>query len=350
MVDWLAGKRVRGTSSERTPLGTGIGGTGVGGWVELGRSTSSTPSVSSLADKRYYMVLSYKNPTSATQNHGLRFNSDIDPNYSWRYSANDGTETTATSISYALLHNDAVSAIDGFDVTYIANRSANEKLMINHSNYNDAIGASNVTNRNETVSKWANISDSIDEIGYRATGGDWGAGGEIVVLGWDPADTHTNNFWEELHSDSQTGQTVDNINSGTFTNKKYLWVQCWFKGTTNTTVKMTFNNSSDSTYAWRYSNNGGADSTGTSQASVTLHNAKANATKFLNMFIVNDGSNEILGIAHMVEDGGSGAVVDPDRRETVFKRSTATAITDIEFDNDDTGDFTDWEFKIWGAD
>ena len=28
--------------------------------------------------------------------------------------------------------------------------------------------------------------------------GSFDSGNEVVVLGWDPADTHTDNFWEEL--------------------------------------------------------------------------------------------------------------------------------------------------------
>jgi hypothetical protein len=62
MVEWLAGNRIRGTSTERTST-TGFNPvTAVaGGWVELGRTTlgsaGDTNSVASLADKRYYMIL-----------------------------------------------------------------------------------------------------------------------------------------------------------------------------------------------------------------------------------------------------------------------------------------------------
>ena len=350
MVDWLAGKRIKGTSSERTTLQDPIlGGTGVGGWVELGRHTltqaGDTLAVTNLANKRYYMVL-IKILHSGAYNPYLRFNNDSGGNYSerWEFNGSEGT-----SINQTELHsNFGGSAEPAFTVLHITNFSGKQKYVLR-----DMVYGSNTTIfRGRSSGKWANLNDTISSIGlYNSGNGDFSIGSEMVVLGYDPADTHTTNFWQELHSDSQTGQTVDNIDSGTFTNKKYLWAQLWVKGTANTTVKCTFNNSTDSTYAYRYSNNGASDTAITSGASnVPLHNTKANATKFINMFIENDGSNEPLVMSFCAEDGGSGATVDPDRRETVFKRSTTTAITDIEFDNDDTGDFTDWEFKIWGSD
>ena len=62
MVEWLAGNRIRGTNAERTST-TGFNSIPAvaGGWVELGRTTLGSAgddiTVSSLADKRYYMIL-----------------------------------------------------------------------------------------------------------------------------------------------------------------------------------------------------------------------------------------------------------------------------------------------------
>jgi hypothetical protein len=362
MVDWLAGKRVKGTSSERTSLQNPIlGGTGVGGWVEVGRTTVTNGStadidVTSLPNKRYYMVLTHLVDAVSGQDITpcYRFGSngsaiDTGNNYAKSWSGNGSTPDSTQVNQPRILTDSGYDVPNCFMVGYIANYSNKDKLLINHSV--PSLTGANAPYRAELAGKWVNgypiDKIRINEFDNRTA---FDNGSEVVVLGYDPSDTHTTNFWEELYSDSQTGQTVDNIDSGTFTNKKYLWVQLWVKGTANTTVKCTFNNSTDSTYAYRYSNNGSSDTTVNSSANVPLHNTKANATKFINMFIVNDGSNEPLAISHCVEDGGSGANVDPDRRETVFKRSTTTAITDIEFDNDDTGNFTDWEFKIWGAD
>jgi hypothetical protein len=52
----------------------------------------------------------------------------------------------------------------------------------------------------------------------------------MVVLGWDPADTHTSNFWEELASVDLSGGAATNIDSGTITAKniygfKYMQIR-----------------------------------------------------------------------------------------------------------------------------
>ena len=362
MVDWLAGKRMRGTSTERTtgtwavlPAGS------VGGWVELGRATitsttSDTLTVPNLDNKRYYMVLLNEIPDTYCAPILRMGNGSVDENsnYARRVNENGGSDSSTGNPRDHITWTPEGGDDPQFNVGYITNLSGSEKLAINHTVHRKNAGATNAVGRGEVVGKWTNISNPLDVLQINNSGagsGDHGVGSEFIVLGWDDSDTHTNNFWEELHSDSQTGQTVDNIDSGTFTNKKYLWVQLWTKGTLNTTVKMSFNNSTDSTYAYRYSINGATDPTPiTSASNVPLHATKANATKFFNIFIINDGSNEILGMSHSAEDGGSGATNDPHRRETAFKRSTSTPITRIEFDNDDTGNFTDWEFKIWGAD
>jgi hypothetical protein len=52
------------------------------------------------------------------------------------------------------------------------------------------------------VGKWANTSNPIDDSLNFKRSIKWRfcTGSEVVVLGWDPADTHTSNFWEELAS------------------------------------------------------------------------------------------------------------------------------------------------------
>ena len=328
------------------------GAGGVGGWVQLARTTlgssGDTITVSSLDDKRYYMILGYGLDTGGTIGMNPRLNGDTDENYASRQSQNGGSDTAQNSSEQGRWAD--TNASDHFGVLYLSNLSSEEKLMIGHSNQQAGTGAT-APSRFEAVSKWTNASNAVNSFTIQNFGtGSYDTNSEVVVLGWDPADTHTDNFWEELYTDSQTGQSTDNIDTGTFTNKKYLWVQLWCKGTGDTTVKATFNNSTDSTYAYRASNDGGSEITvSTLGTNFVLHNTKANDDKFVNMFIVNDGTNEILGIAHTAEGNSDGADVAPQRRETVFKRSIATAITDIEFDNDDSGSFTDWELRVWGS-
>ena len=72
----------------------------IGGWIELGRttlgSTSDTVTVSSLADKRYLMILSNSLNSGAIAGR-LRLNTDSGSNYAYRASDNGGADFTATS-------------------------------------------------------------------------------------------------------------------------------------------------------------------------------------------------------------------------------------------------------------
>ena len=355
-ITYQAGRRIQGTSTDFGTNGAGIPAVS-GGWKELTRvtlgSTSTTMTTPTFTNKRYYKVLVHGIQSSGSIETGLGLNGLISGNpYASRLSVDGGIERTGINANYIADGwfsdpNEYISEIN------IANLAGKEKLIIGHTGGANTAGAGTAPKRMEWVGKFVPIPD-VDVSSILITGsGTFAVGSEIVVLGWDPEDPHTTNFWTELYSDSQTGQSTDNIDTGTFTNKKYLWVQLWCKGTANTTVKMTFNNSTDSTYAYRYSNDGNSGSAdptpATSSSNIVLHNTKANDDKFINMFIVNDGTNEILGIGHTVEGNSDGSGIAPQRRETVFKRSTATAITDIEFDNDDTGNFTDWELKVWGS-
>ncbi len=331
----------------------------VGGWVELARTTlgsaNGTITVSGLSDKRYYMVLSNLIDTGGA----LRLrtgngSTDTGNNYAARWSLNGGTDSTFTSRSDIPIGDNMGAVTEGrFSVGYGANLSGNEKLFINHLCDQETAGAGTAPTRVESVGKWTNTSNPLDRfVNYTATSETFGTGSEVVVLGWDPADTHTNNFWEELAS-VELGSSGDNLSSGTFTAKKYLWIQYMLLDTGGTiNDRMTFNNVSTGTpYAYRVSSNGGSDSTLTSQNEIQLHNTLRADPHFVNMFIVNDGSNEKLGIAHFVQGNTAGAGNAPDRREVVFKDSSATQITEIDIDNTGSGSYnTGSILKVWGAD
>jgi len=213
-------------------------------------------------------------------------------------------------------------------------------------------GASTAPGRQEQACKWSNTSNAINEIRLNSGGGTYNSDSELVVLGWDPTDSHTNNFWEELAS-VELGSAGDNLSSGTFTAKKYLWIQYFLKNTGGTiNDRMTLNNISSGTpYAYRVSSNGGSDATLINQNEIQLHNVLRADRHFVNMFIINDGTNEKLGIANFVQGNTAGAANVPDRREVVFKDSSATQITEIDIDNTGTGNYDVGSIiKVWGAD
>ena len=355
MVEWLAGNRIRGTSTERT-VGTSEVPAVVtqGGWKELGRttlgSTGDTISVTSLPDKRHYMVLNSIIPSGSVSPR-RRLNNDSGSNYSARTSGNGSSDATNTSISYFNTYTNYSNPY--FQIDNIANISNKEKLNISQLVDQNSAGAGTAPQREEGTNKWANTSASINRYdSVNTEGGDYNTGSEVVVLGWDPTDTHTINFWEELAS-VELGSASDTLDAGTISAKKYLWVQTYIKAVSGTAEPdMRFNNDSGSNYADRYSINGGSDGTGTSITSARGSGVPVSA--FFNDFIINNASNEKLVIRHVTYVSTAGAGTAPNRRETVAKWSnTSDSITSIKWveNSGGAGQFDTGSFiKVWGSD
>ena len=359
-TEWLAGNRIRGTSAERTTT-AGIGNT-TGGWVELGRTTlgsaGDTISVSSLADKRYYMFL-FNDLTAGTRTSALlRFNSDTGTNYAHRVSDVGGADAPSTGRTSIGVRNNSYGYDDGFAVGYVSNLTAKEKLIISHFGGEGAYPNINTKippRRQETVGKWVptTASNVINEFTMvNGESGDYKTGTEMVVLGWDTADTHTTNFWEELAS-VELGGTASEIDTGTFTAKKYLWVQLSLikNATASNYSEFSMNGvTTGNTYARRISSNGGADSTSVSQNTLGLSGTGA-GVYFFNMFIINNSANEKLVISHLNQGITAGAGIAPERIEGVFKSSnTASQITSMKWVGATNGYDTGSIVKVWGHD
>jgi len=333
------------------------GGAGaVGGWVELGRTTLGSAgdlvSVASLPDKRYYMILGDYLP-SGNFNGKYRFNNDSGSNYARRNSGNGASDSTAVSQTEFQTDTIAGNNYVQFDIGYVSNLASKEKLIQMHTIKHDGDGASISIKRIESVGKWSNTSDAISRIDcVNTSAGSFASGSECVVLGWDPADTHTTNFWEELAS-VELGSAGDLLDSGTFTAKKYLWVQCYIKNSGAAQVSFTYNNDSASNYSYRFSNNGASDTTNVNFTRfVPINDVTTGHGQFVNMFIVNNSANEKLTIAHGVGTDTPGAGTDPQRRETISKwANTSSQITRIQSDNTQAGDYdTGSIIKVWGSD
>ena len=177
-------------NSLQTAQGGAAGG--IGGWTELARTTlgssNANINISSIPDKRYYMLLSGIDLGGAGTGGGMRLGSgsaDTGSNYAFRASG-DG----AADIAYA----NRVDAhwVGGYTdsaelyVTYIANKSDKEKLVLSHRVYG-ITGAGTAPKRNEFVGKWTNTSNPLDYINYYQGGSDtFDSGSELVLLGWDP--------------------------------------------------------------------------------------------------------------------------------------------------------------------
>jgi hypothetical protein len=177
---------------------------------------------------------------------------------------------------------------------------------------------------------------------------------EVVVLGWDPADTHTSNFWQEIGSATGTG--IEDITLSS--TKKYIWFQAFIKsgGASGNFQLRAGNGSLDtgSNYSERRSTNGGADATGTSQTSIGTVTALYDSGEigFLNGLIINNASNEKLFICHITDNTpGSGAGTAPNRREIVGKwANTSNAIDHLGYLATSGSVHADSVMKVWGSD
>jgi hypothetical protein len=328
------------------------GGAGaVGGWVELGRTTLGSDNtlltVASLPDKRYYMILGDHSQAGSS----IRLNGDTGTSYAVRRNPNGTGDSTNANRSSGGFITDSRST-PHFNVTYLSNLSSKEKLWQNQNVYQSTAGAGTAPLREEGVGKWANTSNAVDEFAYLAWASTYQTGDEVVVLGWDPADTHTTNFWEELYSGSGTAG-MDTGVAG-FTAKKYLWVQAYLTNMTDAgQVGTVMNGDSGANYAMRRSANGGADQTLTSRTDAINYWSMGSSTEdegFLNMFIINNSANEKLAIGHWNVVQTQGAGTAPDRQENVFKWSNTSAqITDLEILTSGTLGANS-QLKIWGSD
>ena len=332
----------------------------VGGWHEIGRttlgSTGDTIDVAGLADKRYLMILGHTIPDGTAKiQHNYRVgNGTIDTSsiYANRYSQDGGTDiATGINQNASLLGSGIEQGAEMFGVGYISNLASKEKLIQYHINSQSSAGATAVPIRGEAVSKWTNTSNIMDIIQLiNSEVGSYASGSELVVLGWDPADTHTTNFWEELAS-VELGSATSILSSGVFTAKKYLQVQI-FSDSSNASLgyTMRFNSDIVSNYARRVSSNGATpDTTNVSQAQLNIGNPTA--PNFGNYFIINNLANEKLLIGHTVDAPTAGAGTAPSRQEGVGKwANTTSQITTISIDAGtgtwDTGSI----IKVWGHD
>ena len=342
-------------NSLQTAQAAAGGGAGVGGWVELARTTlggtSSNIAVSSLADKRYYMVLQSLIPTGSLDA-SMRINNDSGSNYAMRDSRNGVADNLSPSTTSHNLSPGHSPSQPFFHLSYHSNLSANEKLHSIHSVYEETAGAGTAPRRLEVAGKWANTSVPISQFNAIAGTSTYASGSEMVVLGWDPADTHTTNFWEELASVDLSGGSADIIDSGTISAKKYLWVQAFLDGTGEIDTNFQFNSDTGSNYANRRVANGGTDATVTSQSNIHLSATLGSGSKcFQNAFIVNNSANEKLVIAHNCTADTAGAGTAPIRDEVVGKwANTSNSITSVQINNVKAGSYdTGTIMKVWGS-
>lgn len=328
----------------------------IGGWVELGRTTlgsaGDTIDVSGLANKRYYMLLTSAIASGNMQLANCQLNGDSSSNYAWRISTNGGADSTATS-TVGLITGTAQTTTPQLAVSYLANLASLEKLCMSHGVGQNTAGSSNAPVRRESVGKWAVTSSSINRINQTNDGtGSYDTGSELIVLGWDPSDVHTTNFWEELASVT-LGSAASTITTGVVTPKKYNWVQIYCPGFTSGDHNLRLGNNSIDTgnnYAERRSKDGASDTTAVTQPGIRVHDSTGDDFFYINLFFINNASSEKLVTGHS-NAAVPGAATVPHRFEFVGKwdnTSNQANILEV-IANVGTMD-ADTTLKWWGSD
>lgn len=296
----------------------------IAGWVTIGRTVLGSPSttidVTGLPNKRYLQFLwnSVNHPSGAETRLRLGNGSfDSANNYANRRSVNGATDVLKVSTDHILLNNNALNE-DNSGIGHIANLAGNEKLTQSHM-IETIQGAGSVPAREEDVGKWVNTVDTIDQVQLLSGGGSFDTGSELVINAWDPLDEHTDNFWAPLASADLSGGAADNIDTGVFDFKKYLWIQ--FYGAVNgaETQKngIRFNGDGGANYAVRASTNGGGESPDPNRIEIPIRAANSANPGFTNMFVTNSSTLDKLVIGHTIERTGAGSGNIPDRREFV---------------------------------
>jgi hypothetical protein len=137
--------------------------------------------------------------------------------------------------------------------------------------------------------------------------------------------------WERL-SHTALGSNAATISSGTITGKKSLRIIVYLKGDGSTAhdFNLQFNGDTGSNYSKRRSENGGSDSTNTSQDRMTLGSYNSNADDYYVIDIINKADQEKIAIINNTNAGTAGAGNAPNISEYAAKWSNTSAqITSI---------------------
>ena len=180
---------------------------------------------------------------------------------------------------------------------------------------------------------------------------------EHPVLG--EATASPRNGMELLASvDWSSGGTID---TGTFTAKKYLWVQMSYQNTTSGFIYFNFNtDNTGANYSSRYSSNGATDVVNTTYGNnesfynlAGVGSSSIYSNGFINMFIMNNSADEKLVIsdAVQIESTELGSGYSPTtRREGAGKWiNTSSQVTQIQLKKG-SNNFSGGTIKVWGHD
>lgn len=323
----------------------------VGGWVEVGRTTLGAPNttinVTGLPNKRYYMIID--NVTSSDGSvfsiSPFRFNGDIfTTNYNTRLVLNGASEFNSSGSS-SFLFGSGFNRF--FDLIFISSLSTSEKLIVGRSMNSPAS-----VFRSDFSAKYTDTANPISQVNVTNSSTTFTTGSEVIVLGWDPSDTHTTNFWEELDSVTASGSSPT-LDTNIFTPKKYLYVETYSDNASSFIPSIQVGNNTIDTgtnYVFRESSNGAVDITASGQTLIQQENTSNNTPVYANFFMTNFASDEKFSIMDAVRQNTPLSTA-PSRKETYFKWEDTTNQANIIRLVADAGNLTtDSKIKVWGHD
>jgi hypothetical protein len=144
-------------------------------------------------------------------------------------------------------------------------------------------------------------------------------------------------WWEEIGRTTLSG-AADVITVSGIPTRKYLMVVSNLYPSGSISSSLRFNNDSANNYSARDSGNGGADTTRTSQSSISV--GASNSEMFTQHFIRNVSNKEKVVDYRTTFITAAGAATVPERQEGAGKwANTSTQITRIDFVNTQSGDY-----------
>jgi len=156
-------------------------------WAKLGTTTLTSTGddldITSMTGNKFLCVMCQPIP-SGDARPKITLNNDGGSNYARRRSEDGGSDTT--DVSQTLIPFDRSPTDLVFAISYMANISTEEKLVITFLTTNNTNGAGNIPKRGEIYWKWVNTSDSITRIDLNNTDtGDFAIDSNISALGTD---------------------------------------------------------------------------------------------------------------------------------------------------------------------
>ena len=344
MVEYLDGNRIQGSSTKSVPPAKTS-------WKELDRATGNggtSIDTGTFTAKDNLMILCHAPKGKAL----LTFNNSTGNEYAQKRSEEGGSYSTQTSQSGINFERNVDE--DLFFIGNLTNISGEEKLAVYNQVSENSAGAGNPPKRQEWVAKYvpSNLATNITSVKITTNSGTFDSSNEIVVLGCDndEADSGTP-YWERLADFTQTTAS-SSMDTGTFTAKKYLWIQVHEIANANLDMNyLRFNSDSGSNYSFRKANNGASSDTNTSITGVLYATHNGSVDHYAEFFIVNNSDKEKL-ITGTCTDANSNNQ-EPRRKEFASKWvNTSSQITSVQ--TVDTGSGSNpigvgSRITVWGA-